>query len=63
MNLQAGDCLQLNHPTLNPVDLYVNGRLKFQGYIGLKGKQLAVKITAVVNQTGGGGNLHGSGKS
>lgn len=68
MNLQEGDCLQLNHPAPDPIHIYVNGRLKYQGHIGLKGRQLAVKITALAeagtpgDPAAEGGKLHGAGK-
>jgi len=47
VNLQEGDCLQLNHLTQEPVGIYINGCLKFQGHLGVRGRQLAVQISAL----------------
>jgi flagellar motor switch protein FliM len=51
VNLQVGDCLELNHSIEAPVEVYVNDRLKFFARMGMQQKQLAIQISAVTLET------------
>ncbi len=52
INLQVGDCLELNHPIQAPVEVYLNQRLKFLARMGTQQKQLAIQISALAQDLG-----------
>jgi flagellar motor switch protein FliM len=53
LNLQAGDCLVLNHPAQAPVEVYVNDRMKFFARLGTQHQQLALQISGIAQDIPG----------
>ncbi|NTV51407.1 MAG: hypothetical protein HGA76_00125 [Candidatus Firestonebacteria bacterium] len=53
INLQAGDCLVLNHSAQAPVEVHVNDRLKFFARLGTQHNQLALQISAMTKDVPG----------
>lgn len=46
--LEQGQILRLHHPVDAPLDVYVNGRRRFQGTLGQLRRQIGVRITTVL---------------
>ena len=44
MTLDAGDILAFDYPIERAVDLLVNGKLKYKGYVRTAGRKLALQI-------------------
>ncbi len=44
LELSAGDVLRFDYPVERPVDLLVNGRLKFEGQVVSTGRKRAFEI-------------------
>jgi len=53
VNLQAGDCLVLNHPAQAPVEVYINDQIKFFARLGTQHRQLALQISAMAKDIPG----------
>jgi flagellar motor switch protein FliM len=47
LNLEVGDCLELQQSIHQPVDIYLNQKLKFRGFLGQQGRQVGIKISAL----------------
>ncbi len=45
-SLQEGDCIQLNHSIHDPFEIMVENQVRYRGYLGVAGRQMAVKIAA-----------------
>ena len=44
MKLQTGDILQFDYPVSKPIDVTLNGRIKYHGHIVSTGRQLGVSV-------------------
>jgi flagellar motor switch/type III secretory pathway protein FliN len=47
MELQAGDVLSLDLPVERPIDLLLNGRLKYQGQVVSNGRNRSLLVDQV----------------
>lgn len=50
LGLQAGDIIQLDHSTLQPLTIKVGHLSKFHGIIGIKDNRYAIKITDLIRE-------------
>lgn len=48
LNLQIGDCIQLNTSKESPVQIKVGSHTKYLGQVGKRGKNLAVRVESVL---------------
>lgn len=50
LELQRGDCIQLDKNIKTPMDIMVGSKVKFAGIPGLSGSKMAVQITSVIKE-------------
>jgi flagellar motor switch protein FliM len=48
VDIQPGDCVTLDHDIYKPLTVTIGGKAKFLAMPGLRGKKLAVKVTACI---------------
>ena len=50
LNLQVGDVIRVEHPTSRPITVLVEHIPKFKGSMGLKGRQVAIRISHIIKE-------------
>lgn len=50
LNLQIGDVIRVEHPINRPITVLVEHIPKFRGVMGLKGKQVSIKIAEILKE-------------
>ncbi len=53
LNLQVGDVIRVEHPTSRPITVLVEHIPKFKGNMGLKGRQVAIRISHIIKEVSG----------
>lgn len=50
LNLQVGDVIRVEHPTSRPITIMVEHIPKFKGGMGLKGRQVAIRVSHIIKE-------------
>lgn len=50
LNLQVGDVIRVDHPTSRPITVMVEHIPKFRGSLGLKGRQVSIRISHIIKE-------------